>query len=57
MNIDLKDNRPEGFYRKGDKSINSCFCIKAEMENLNYLMHRYNGNYFRNRYPIITLID
>jgi len=41
----------------GDKSIYSCFNIKPEMGNLDYLLHRYKGNYFRNIYPIITLID
>jgi hypothetical protein len=41
----------------GTKSINSSFLINSEMNILDYLLHRYKGQYFRNRYPNLTLLD
>lgn len=43
--------------RYGAKSINSSFLINSEMKVTDYLLHKYKGQYFRNRYPEITLID
>ena len=43
--------------RYGDKSINCSLLIDSEMRITDYLLHRYKGQYFRNRYPEITLID
>ncbi len=41
----------------GAKSINSSFLINPEMKILDYLLHRYKGEFFRNRYPATTLIE
>lgn len=41
----------------GVESINSSFLLNPEMKILDYLLHRYKGEYFRNRYPAITLLE
>jgi hypothetical protein len=41
--------------RYGPKSINSSFLINSEMRITDYLLQEYKGQYFRNRYPEITL--
>jgi len=41
----------------GTKSINSSFLINPDKNILEYLLHRYKGEYFRNRYPAITLLE
>lgn len=41
----------------GAKSINDSFCISSEMTNVDYLLRKYKGQYFRNKYPEITLTD
>lgn len=41
----------------GAKSINSSFLINPDTNILEYLLHRYKGEYFRNKYPNLTLID
>ena len=41
----------------GAKSINDSFCINSEITNVNYLLRKYKGQYFRNKYPEITLTD
>lgn len=43
--------------RYGAKSINRSFLIDSELDVTDYLLHRYKGHSFRNRYPEITLID
>jgi hypothetical protein len=39
------------------KSINVSFLLNTEMNTIDYLLHKYKGHYFRNRYPEITLLD
>ena len=41
----------------GMQSINYSFCINSELANVEYLLRKYKGQYFRNRYPQITLVD
>ena len=41
----------------GFKSIKVSFLINSEMRIVDYLLHKYKGQYFRNKYPEITLID
>jgi len=43
--------------RYGDKSINTSFLLNSEIRIVDYLLHRYKGQYFRNKYPEITFID
>ncbi len=40
----------------GTKSINNSFLINPEMRILDYLLHRYKGKYFRNKYPNLSLV-
>lgn len=42
----------------GDESIASVFLIRNDQHThyLDYLLRRYKGHFFRNRYPSITLI-
>jgi len=41
----------------GFKSIEVPFLINSEMRIVDYLLHKYKGQYFRNKYPEITLLD
>ena len=45
----------------GTKSIKDSFCINSEIIpkdfGIDYLLRKYKGQYFRNKYPEITLID
>ncbi len=38
----------------GSESIASCFFIENEENNINYLLHKYKGHFYRNRYPLIS---
>lgn len=38
----------------GDKSIASSFLINSELNFTSYLLHKYKGHFFRNRYPEIS---
>ncbi|MFH1528566.1 MAG: hypothetical protein ABIG69_18320, partial [Bacteroidota bacterium] len=42
--------------RYGAKSINGSFLINSEI-GVDYLLHRHKGQYFRNIYPKITILD
>jgi hypothetical protein len=52
---------PEFVYRMvedyGVKSIQQVLLLNTEENNLDYLMHKYKGEYFRNRYPRISIVD
>ena len=41
----------------GEKSIYSAFLIDSEDGNIEYLLHKYKGHFFRNRYPEISYIN
>jgi len=38
----------------GDKSIASSFLINNELNSTSFLLHKYKGHFFRNRYPEIS---
>jgi hypothetical protein len=38
----------------GDKSINSAFLINSEGSNIEFLLHKYKGHFYRNKYPEIS---
>lgn len=38
----------------GGKSIQSSFLLNPEDNNIDYLLHKYKGHFFRNRYPEIS---
>jgi len=43
--------------RHGSQSINASFLMDGKMNVIEYLLHKYKGQYFRNRYPEISFIS
>ena len=41
----------------GSESIAATYFIDNEVNSINYLLHKYKGHYFRNRYPQISYIN
>lgn len=40
----------------GVKSIQEVFLLDIDENDLDYLLHRYKGSYFRNKYPRINMV-